>query len=121
VKTNLLIFVHFLGLFDYEISFESDLNGESFLQKALLEVKNVNEWKYKKDWKIGFEVEATPYIELQVQHQLLVSGLETAYIGALIGGCKGILLKRQANKKVQDAILRKAEMFWKSIDESENK
>lgn len=103
--------------FDYEISIG---NGVGFKAEALLEIKNVNEWKYKKDWIQGFEIQATPYIELQLQNELLVSGLEVGYIGALIGGCKGILLKRTANKKIQDAILLKAAEFWRKIDESNN-
>ena len=105
--------------FDYEISYETeDSKGEAYLARELLEIKNVNEWKYKKDWKVGFEIEATPYIEIQIQNELLVSGFEIGYIGALIGGCKGVILRREANKKVQDAILLKVEKFWKDVDAS---
>lgn len=103
--------------FDYEISWESDLNGEAFLQKALLEIKNVNNFIYKKEWLEGFQIEAPPRIELQVQHQMLVSGHDLAYIGALIGGSKGITLRREANKKIQEAILNKCKKFWETIND----
>lgn len=83
----------------------------------LLEIKNVDSLEYKNKWiTTGFEIEATPYIELQVQHQLLVSGLQVAYIGGLIGGNKGVLLRREANPKIHKAILEKAEKFWKEVN-----
>lgn len=104
--------------FDYEISYETeDDKGEGYLARELLEIKVVSEWKYKKDWITdGFEIESTPYVELQLQNELLVSGLKVGYIGALIGGNKGVLLRREANKKVQDEILRRAERFWKEVN-----
>lgn len=96
--------------FDFQIHYGSEKEDE------LLEIKNVDSLEYKNKWiTTGFEIEATPYIELQVQHQLLVSGLQVAYIGALIGGNKGVLLRREANPKIQKAILEKAEKFWKEI------
>ena len=101
--------------FDFEISHE-DCN-ETDSKNELLEIKNVSYESFKNNWRKGFEIEATPYIEIQVQHQLLVSGLETAYIGVLIGGNEGKILKRTANKKIQDAILFKAREFWARIDE----
>lgn len=103
--------------FDYEVSWESDLNGEALLQKALLEIKNVDQYQYKKEWLEGFEIEAPPKIELQIQHEMLVSGHDLAYLGVLIGGNKGLVLRREANKKVQLAILEKAERFWGEVDD----
>lgn len=103
--------------FDFECSTEDEEDGEEYLNKFLLEVKNVDSLEYKNKWiTTGFEIEATPYIELQVQHQLLVSGLQVAYIGALIGGNKGVLLRREANPKIQKAILKRASDFWNEID-----
>lgn len=99
-------------------SFDYAIVDDRYQDIALLEAKNVNQFKYKKDWKEGFSIESTPYIELQIQNELLVSGLNIGYICACIGGFKGVCLKREANKKVQEAILKKAEMFWRSIDES---
>jgi len=104
--------------FDFEIEGESqNEKGESYVTRELLEIKNVSFDSYK-GWIKGFEVEMSPYIELQVQHQLLVSGLETAYVGALIAGCQGLVLRRTVNQKVQSAILRKCAEFWKKIYEA---
>ncbi len=105
--------------FDYEIQSEDeDDKGEAHSVRELLEIKTVDSYTYKNKWKQGFEIEATPYIEIQVQHQLLVSGLETAYIGVLIGGNEGKILKRTANKKIQDAIITASKKFWERIDEA---
>lgn len=103
--------------FDYEIIEESeDDKCEAYADNAILEIKNVDQFQYKKEWHQGFQIEATPYIELQIQHQLLISGLNKGYIGALIGGNQGVILPREANKKIHDAILIKAEKFWKEVD-----
>jgi len=110
--------LHLGSSFDFEIEGESETNGESHTTRELLEIKNVDSFQFKKKWKVGFEIEATPYIEIQVQHQLLVSGLNTAYIGVLIGGNEGKVLRRTANKKIQDAILLKSAEFWRRIDEA---
>lgn len=96
-------------------SFDFQIIGTDSVE--ILEIKNVSFDSYK-GWIKGFEVEMSPYIELQVQHQLLVSGFETAYVGALIAGCKGIVLRRTVNEKVQGAILRKCAEFWNKIDRS---
>lgn len=102
--------------FDYEISHE-DIN-ESEIGNALLEVKNVAVEVYKRDWAKGFSIEAPAKIEIQIQNELLVSGLNRCMLCVLVGGNQGIPLIRDANKKIQDAILYKADKFWKSIDEA---
>lgn len=81
--------------------------------KALLEIKNVDSINYSKSWD---ENEAPPHIELQVQHQMLVSGIDQAYIGALIGGNNLVLYKRTMNVEICKAILDKVGSFWKSIE-----
>lgn len=97
--------------FDWEIiTFD---NGKPC--NGLLEIKNVSLDSYKK-WIKGFQIEMTPYIEIQVQHQLLVSGLTWCNVGALIGGCDGKVIYRTPNKKIQDAILLKTAEFWRDID-----
>lgn len=103
--------------FDYEISHE-DINNNSE-ENELLEVKNVDYFIYQKTWITkGFEIQATPYIEIQLQNELLVSGLPSGYIGALVGGNQWICLPRKANKKIQDAILLKSKKFWENVDEA---
>lgn len=95
--------------FDYRIKLS---NGKF----ALMEIKNVSAEAYKRDWIKGFEIQSSPYIELQVATQLMISEYEEAYICACIGGNEGICLKREPNKKIQDAILIKSERFWKEVD-----
>lgn len=103
--------------YDYEISYESQTpKGECFLQKAILEIKNISYESYKKEWIEGFEIQAPIVYELQLQHEMLVGEYEVGFLATLIGGCKGILLKREANKKVQEAILNKTSEFWSRID-----
>lgn len=95
--------------FDYEIIDDVKGNG-------LIEAKNVDGLVYKKEWiTTGFEIEAPVRIELQLQSELLVSGLSYGFICACVGGNKGICLPREANKKIQQEILRKADKFWKEV------
>jgi len=87
---------------------------------AILEVKNVDSMAFRKNWNPDDDgaIESTPYIELQIQHQMLVSGIKKAYIAALVGGNELTIVERIANKEIQDAILDGAASFWKSIEEN---
>lgn len=87
----------------------------------LMEIKNVGVDAYKRDWNKGFTIEAPTKIEFQIQNELLVSGLIKCYLCVLVGGNQGIPLVREANKKIQDAILLKAAEFWRRIDESKSR
>lgn len=89
-------------------SFDYELGGGE-----LIEVKNVEGWVYQRDW---LEDEAPPHIELQVQHQMLVSGAECCHIVACVNGNRGVHLVRYANEGIQQAIVDKAKSFWASID-----
>jgi len=83
---------------------------------GLLEVKNVDSLVLRDEWIIeDDEIEAPPHIEMQVQHQLLVSGLSYAYIGALVGGNRAVLIKREPAPTVIQSIVTRADDFWKSI------
>lgn len=98
--------------FDYEVV-------EPF--NAILEIKAVDPLIFKNEWEIDDDgnIEATPYIEVQAQTQMLVSGVSKLYIAALVGGNKVILLERDADVKIQNAILSKVQKFWASIDANE--
>lgn len=86
---------------------------------GLLEIKNVDSYQLKQKWVIEDDViEAPLHIELQVQHQMLVSGRKFAFLAALVGGNKVILIKREADQGVHNAIKEKAAEFWKSIDDN---
>lgn len=98
-------------------SFDYSILDDHYEDTALMETKNVNQFKYNKDWLTkGFEIEATPYIEIQAQNEMLVSGIDELYIAVCVGGFKGVLLHREPNKKIQDAILQKAEKFWREVN-----
>lgn len=102
--------------FDYRIiRFE---NAADCAADGLLEVKNVDSLAYREGWAVDDAgVEAPPHIEIQVQHQLLVSGLGFAKIGALVGGNKGTLIPRVRDEKIIAAIKSKVAAFWLSIQE----
>lgn len=96
--------------FDFEI-----LSPEA----GILEIKNVDALQFKEKWDTSDEINEAPHIELQVQHQLAVSGHRLAYIGALIGGNTVHLIKRERNEKIINAIKKKVAAFWESIDRGE--
>ena len=103
----------------FDFSIEPSVCDVGKFPSGLLEIKNVDGLQFKKGWIVdGDNVEAPPYIELQVQHQLLVSGRAYAYIGALIGGNNLVLIRRETSPKIHEAIKQKAAEFWKSIDEN---
>jgi putative phage-type endonuclease len=87
---------------------------------GLLEIKNVDSMQTRDQWVIdGDDIEAPPHIEMQVQHQLLVSGLPFAYIGALVGGNRGVLIRREPQPGILDMIVERTEEFWRSIEAGE--
>lgn len=85
---------------------------------GLLEIKNVDSLAFRDGWLIDDEtgVEAPPHIELQVQHQLMVSQRSFAYIGALIGGNRVTLIKREPEPRIFAAIEKEVGKFWASIE-----
>lgn len=86
---------------------------------AVLEVKTVNPMIFKDGWIIdGDDIEAPPHIELQVQHQLWLSGLSTAYIAALVGGNKLYLITRERNDRIIERLGNACMEFWVSIAEN---
>jgi len=99
--------------FDFEVE-ESD-------GRRILEIKNVNQFAFKDNWIIHEDgsIEAPPHIEFQVQHQMLVSGIQKATIAALVGGSRPRILQREFDEKVGAAILRKVAEFWSSIDRND--
>ena len=84
---------------------------------GLLEIKNVDSLAFKDGWIVeGDDIQAPPHIEIQVQHQLMVSGRKYAYIGALVGGNRLVLVKRDRDEAIIKAIRAKVVAFWKSIE-----
>lgn len=89
------------------------------LGPGLLEIKNVDGFIFRKSWsEEDSEVEAPPHIEFQVQHQMLVSGLQWAVLAPLVNGNTPKPTYRVQSEKVHQGILSKAAAFWKRVDES---
>lgn len=83
-----------------------------------LEIKNVDYLAFRDGW-IEHEdgsIEAPEHIEMQVQHQMAVSGFKRAFIGAFIAGNRGVVIERQRDEDVIAAIRAKVAAFWKTVD-----
>lgn len=99
--------------FDYETSSPDRTIG-------MLEIKNVDFLAFRDNWTVGEdgEIEAPPHIEIQLQHQLHVSGYTWGAIGVLVGGNKPYVLIREYDPKVGKGIENKIREFWLSIEEN---
>jgi len=86
--------------------------------KAILEIKNVDSLQFRNGWLIDDEgvTEAPPYIELQVQQQMLIKDLPSTKIRALIGGNTVAKIERQADLDIHSEIKIRVKKFWDSID-----
>ena len=102
---------------DTDLRMGASFDWEMFTpEQALLEIKNVDSLVFKEGWIVdGENVEAPPHIELQVQHQLALTGFKVAYIGALIGGNRVVLIKREPDRKIIAAIKKRISEFWASV------
>lgn len=83
-----------------------------------LEIKNVDYLAFRDGW-IEHEdgsIEAPEHIEMQVQHQMAVSGFSRAFIGAFIGGNRGVVIERERDEDVIRAIRAKVAEFWRTVD-----
>jgi predicted phage-related endonuclease len=87
-------------------------------ESAILEIKTVDYVNFKKDWHLFQDNTflAPEHIELQVQHQLAVSGRQTAYIGVLVGGNTAYFDKRERNEDVIAEIFLRVAQFWANVD-----
>jgi putative phage-type endonuclease len=105
---------------DTDLRIGSSFDFEATLHdgtKAILEVKNVDGLQFRKEWvddEAGLQ--APVHIELQVQHQMLVSGHSRCFIVALVGGNDLRIIDRGADPDVQGAMKYKIAEFWKNID-----
>jgi putative phage-type endonuclease len=75
----------------------------------LVEVKNVDSVIFKNEWT---DTEAPAHVEMQLQHQMLVSGVNHCKLVALVGGNKLVIIERDADPEIQDAIIQAAKDFW---------
>lgn len=103
---------------------ECACDGYRLRPTALLEIKNVDHWIAKEGWIVERDgtddyIEAPVHIEMQIQHQMLVSGVDKCYLAALVGGNRILLSERTPDPVVQDAIKQAITEFWRSVDAGE--
>lgn len=93
----------------------------SLPEPALLEIKNVDALAFRDGWQVAEEDDPAPptHIEIQVQHQQLVSGIRRTYIGALVGGNRTVVIQRDSDDQVQRAIRSRIAEFWRSVENNE--
>ena len=106
--------------FDFSLCFTIPGDGKpiksTMVEDGILEVKNVDSLAFRDGWIVdGDNVEAPAHIEIQVQQQLALSGMKTAYIGALIGGNRVVLIKRVPDQQVIGSIKKRIGELWASI------
>lgn len=82
-----------------------------------LEIKNLSIEAWGKNWLKNEDksVEAPLHIELQLQHQMAVSGWKWGALGFLVGGNKGELVVRQRHEPTIQKIEQSVSEFWESI------
>jgi putative phage-type endonuclease len=83
-----------------------------------LEIKNVDYLAFRDGWieHDDGSIEAPEHIEMQVQHQMAVSGFKRAFIGAFIAGNRGVVIERERDEAVIAAIQAKVADFWRTVD-----
>jgi len=88
---------------------------------AHLEIKNVDYLAFRDGWIIDGDSfdEAPEHIEVQVQHQMMVSGFARSFIGALVGGNTTYVIERPRDEQVIGALRGRIATFWKSVDEND--
>ena len=84
---------------------------------GLFEIKNVDYLVFRDQWQeVDGELEAPAHIEIQLQHQLHVSGYEWGAIGVLVAGNSPRVLIRERDVEVGAAIEKRVREFWQSVD-----
>lgn len=92
-------------------SFDYLIKGD---HNALLECKNVDSLIFNRDWWEDGEagLMAPDHIEIQCQHQMLVSKMNSLYIAALVGGNELKIVKRKFSPEFGEQIKEKVKKFW---------
>jgi len=98
-------------------SFDYSIEGDN---PGILEIKNLDSLAFQRGWieHDSGEIESPAHIELQLQHQLLVSGRSWGIIAALVGGNRLLKIRRDRNEDIINAIKNQVNRFWKSIDDN---
>jgi len=96
--------------FDYEITSAGEGRG-------ILEIKNVDGMQYRQNWidDGNGNIEAPEHIELQIQHQMEVSGYEWTALAALVGGNELKITIRKRDHEIGQDLRARSAAFWASI------
>lgn len=97
--------------FDFQV-LESDRGP------GILEIKNVDWLAYRQSWidDGNGNIEGPAHIELQVQHQLEVSGFEWAAIAVLVGGNETKVVLRNRDREIGANIRATVAQFWDRVN-----
>lgn len=88
--------------FDFMINSSSDGPG-------IMEIKNVDGLQYRQKWN---DDEAPEHIELQIQHQMLVSGMKWTALVAMVGGNDPKIIYRNFDEDIAKEIQERVAAFW---------
>jgi putative phage-type endonuclease len=79
-------------------------------KRSILELKTINHWESQK-WESGVPIH---YI-IQIQHYMLVCGVDYAELAILESNSKIDIIPLEASKEIQDRIVDKTEEFWRDL------
>jgi predicted phage-related endonuclease len=83
-----------------------------------MEIKNVDSLVFRDQWTVNEDrsIEAPGHIEIQVQHQMHVSGRKWAALVVLVGGNTPKVIVRRYDAEVGQAIEQRVRDFWRDVD-----
>ena len=99
------------------LDFEVDVEGLGVFEP--FEIKNVagtEQWRWKNalgEWVVP------PWIQVQVQHQLLVTGHERGFVGVLFGGCDDRAFEIRRDDGLIAEINEAIHAFWEMVADDE--
>lgn len=105
--------------FDFEIIDVTDETPVAIIEafkrlgNGILEIKIVDFFAYKEKWT---DEDAPIHIEIQVQHQQLVSGINWSVVAALVGGNQLKYIVREASPAAHKKIVKKVVQFWNNFE-----
>lgn len=82
--------------------------------RGLLQIKNTNAFKGH-DWDEG----PPDFIQVQVQHEMAVTGLAWASVAVLIGGCEFRHFDVERNPAFIEELEQQCRMFWRYVERDE--
>lgn len=83
-----------------------------------MEIKNVDALVFRDQWTVNEDrsIEAPGHIEIQVQHQMHVSGRKWTALVVLVGGNTPKVIVRKYDAEVGQAIEQRVRDFWRDVD-----